>query len=422
MKWLLNLITELTNTWKNYRVFKIYCALIFIAFAKQMWNETQLIDTKEYMAAASNLLHGGFPDSCLHSATAHCDHWLHETRRTFGYPLLILLTFSFTKLLIFIQCVASIFIPVLLHRFMQYFNASDKWMRYSFLFLLLSPLQYFYSAEAMPEIWCQLLLLLFALYYYQQKWLKLSLTLAILMLLKPVFIILPFITFIALFKSQAKRSYLIIPFLLLLVICDINMQKTGVFHYNGMSVENAWEYNLRAILNAKGNAEKFYGKNDSVLSKNNFEQNYNFMQKAARDSIKTNLFLYSKLHVKGTLISLIDPGRYDLMAFLNLNPGSGFMGIKSATVHFWQQPAGIIFYIIIFAFINLVKWIGIGICFIKEGKNFWFIFLIVFALLVVTGPVGSARYLFPLYPVIVCMAGRGFVLLRNKNEENPLNQ
>ncbi len=412
-----NLTLEIKQIWRQYWAYRLYVFLLLAAFLKQLLHETQLVDGHEFFTAAQNLWYHGFPDSC--NPQSSCDHWLHETRRTWGYPVLIFVAFFKSKLLYVIQFILALLVPVQANRLLNQLNINGVFKLWLYFFILF-PLQYFYSALLMPEIWVQYLILIGTLYFYQKNFLKISLVLAALLLLKPVFIVFLPLLLIYMFFDFSRRKILLIPAFIFGLVSLVNMQKTGVFHYCSISVENSWEYNARAILNVTmTDAERldFESKRFTQLQNLNFKEKYQLMQADANQIIGNHIMLYMWLHTKGCMLALADPGRYDLLAFTEIPQGIGFMDVKGEGGT-WQkinsQPFWLLVYISIFLIINIVRlFFGIW-AFIKSTKLFLPIFIVIAILIGVVGPVGSARYLFPLMPLICLLAAAGINYFKQK--------
>lgn len=412
-----NLRLELIQIWQQYWAYRVYVLLILAAFIKQILHETQLVDGHEFFTAAQNIWQVGFPDSC--NPQTNCDHWLHETRRTWGYPLVILLGLFKTKIIYILQFVLAVCVPVQTLRLLNIMKLQSVF-KYWLYFFILFPLQYFYSALLMPEIWVQYLILIGILYFYQKNFLKVSLVLAALLLLKPVFVVFLPVLIIYMFFDYSRRKVLLIPAFIFGLVSFVNMQKTGVFHYSSISVENSWEYNSRAVLNiTMTDAERleFESKRFTQLKGMNFKEKYDFIKSDASHIINQHIALYLGLHAKGCMLALADPGRYDLLAFTEIPQGIGFMNVKGEGGT-WQkiqsQPIWLLFYIGIFLIVNIVRlFFGIW-AFIKNAKLFLPIFIVIAILIGVVGPVGSARYLFPVMPLICIFAASGFNYFKQK--------
>lgn len=401
----------------------IYLVLIIAAGVKQWDVYRELVDTQEYLNAASNLFHTGFPDSCLQN----CQHWLHETRRTLGFPI-ILLIFGFKSYLVIgAQMVISALIPAWTVQLSKQLKLPDFVHQNFGWFFLLYPLQYFYTGFVMPEIWCQMGILLSFIFYYKKEYSKLGLIIVMLILLKPVFILtVPLLVYLWI-RTRFKQVWLLLPVAVILVVSLWNMQKTSKLHYSSMGTENIWEYNQKAVLD---HGAPIDGRTDPMTEQSNklehlnFLDRYNFMKTVSRQTLLDHWQIYLWLHAKGSFLALFDPGRYDFVTFMGINDKVGFMGANSESS--WinrirYRPIPVIMYLLIFGIIALIKIVLSLRAFIQNMKLWGLILIIITIFVSVTGPVGSARYLFPFMPLICLMATHGLFYTLKKQNENPVN-
>lgn len=400
----MQLLKDIRETWRHSRLYRLYALLLLAAWVKQLIWPVWLIDSREFAQAALNLWNGHW--SACGDLVPCGQHWLEATRRTPGYPLLMALTVH-PVLLGFLQLLPGLAVPVLAHKL------SGGSLRLIVLLFLLYPLQFFYAAWPMPEIWVQYLLLWAVLSWKAGKWRRIPFLLTGLILLKPVFIVL--LPLVVLFTVKVKgtmRWIQLLPLALVMLVSVYNQYTTGWFHYSSMGVENAYEYNYRAVLNrvnTSAEIAELSRRQDSLMRRMDYQQRAEFMQRQTREKLLAHPLLYGWLHFKGSLAVLFDPGRYDMFAFLKLESGSGFMGIKEKNAAFGQQPWPVLVYLIFFillrSFVILLALRGLikG----RVSAETWVIFLLVFMFCAVAGPVGSARYLFPVAPLLFVLAARG---------------
>jgi hypothetical protein len=130
---------------------------------------------------------------------------------------------------------------------------------------------------------------------------------------------------------------------------------------------------------------------------------------------------YLYLHLKGALTMFFDPGRYDAMVFLKWEKTSGFLKVKDEITSNNQHKRPIYewVYILVFAFLNSIKFLFLVAALTKFIRNYrvypleyGLICLAIFLYAMAIGPVGTARYLVPLYP---CLIGVVFLTKENVN-------
>lgn len=398
-------IADIREAWRHSLFYRVFAVLLLLAWVKQLIWPVWLIDAQEFAQAAANLWQGNWSACGAHLPCGQ--HWLELTRRTPGYPILLALAMH-PAVLTFLQLIPALLAPVLVQKL------SGGSMRIIALLFLLYPLQFYYAAWPMPEIWVQGLLL-WAVWSWKAKlWKQLPFLLSALLLLKPVFIILLPLSLYFIRKDSGWRRLLhLLPIGVFLLISSINQRQTGWFHYSSMGVENAWEYNRRAVMNRVNTDEEISQlnrKHDLLLQGMTYRERATFMQQQSREKILAHPLLYSWLHFKGSMAVLFDPGRYDLLAFLRTDSGKGFMGIKESGSSYWQQPWPVLAYLGFYLLLRLVVlWLSLrGIIRHFRQADTWVLLLLIGLFCAVAGPVGSARYLFPVAPLLFVLAVLGF--------------
>lgn len=408
----MQLLKDIAGAWRHSRLYRFYALLLLLVWIKQLIWPVWLIDSKEFAQAALNLWNGHW--SACGDLVPCGQHWLEATRRTPGYPLLMALTLH-PVLLGLLQLIPALAVPVLAQ---QLCGCRLRWI---LLLLLLYPLQFFYTALPMPEIWVQWLLLWALLSWKERQWQRIPWLLSALLLMKPVFIlILPFVVYFMVKTQGLQRWMQLLPLAMVLIVSGINQQTTGWFHYSSMGAENAYEYNYRAVLNRVNSAIEITAlsrRHDSLLQGMNYRARAAFMQKQTREKLMAHPLLYAWLHAKGSVAVVVDPGRYDLLAFLIVESGSGFMGIKEKRAGYWQQPWPVLAYMGLFIALRLLV-LGLALHGLIRGRrqaDTWVMMLLFLLFCAVAGPVGSARYLFPVAPFLFVLAARGIEAMRNRS-------
>ncbi|MFY7849387.1 MAG: hypothetical protein ACOVSS_10000, partial [Bacteroidia bacterium] len=256
----MQLLKDIHGAWKQSRLYRLYAFLLVLAWVKQLIWPVWLIDSSEFAQAALNLLNGHW--SACGDLLPCGQHWLEATRRTPGYPLMMALTLH-PALLGLLQCLPALAVPVLAQQL------SGGRLRWIVILLLLYPLQFFYTAWPMPEIWVQCLLLWAVLSWKERQWQRIPWLLSALLLLKPVFIVLlPLLVYFMVKTKGIQRWMQLLPLAIVLIVSGSNQRTTGWFHYSSMGVENTYEYNHRAVLNRVNSAAEIAAlsrRHDSLL-------------------------------------------------------------------------------------------------------------------------------------------------------------
>lgn len=417
------MIAQIKNTYSKTWA-KVYAIAAFSAVLWHHFFPAELVDTAEYIKTAFSWI----------SKVQISDTPLAELRRSPLYPALSFLEFPFTDLpgifsLRLIQIMASLYIPVLVYQILQVLNAEKQFNR--ILILLLSyPLQFYYTALELPDILAQLLLLIIFKQLLQRK--NTGLTVAFIIGLKPIFfylLILPVIQF--LLNHERNWIKMMFPFFFFGGWIFFNLQKHQLPTYTSMGTTNSYYYNRKLLLHQVMNPESV----DSIYSvesefiKKNIHVNRvvdSFMKSKTQESILKYPVHYAWIHFKGSLQTLIDPGRYDAMVFWNWPKSSGFLGVNDGNPQKQKRPIYEWVYMAIFALIGLLKiMLLVASTFLLSKKksidSATFIVLMAFGCyLLLLGPVGAARYLLPWYSIISIIVGLNAVELfkRGRKYEN----
>lgn len=412
----------------------LYGLLTLLAGIWQLADPRMLVDSAEYVDA----VHYWF-----HYETLELDpfsgNWMGVTRRTPGYPFLIY-TLGINGVLA-VQVLAAWLSPVFIHAALRHSLQFKYGLVLFWTFWITWPLQFYYTALPMPEIIVQCLFSIWIWTWANNRISFSYLIVALLILFKPVFIVLLLPQWWAFgsdlvakmrklgfssamkidlnFRFYARTLFRLLPIFTILALVTINHQRWNTPHISSVGTTNFYEYNRAMTL------EKVYGKTytDSVYMQeskwlnamSNFDpKKGDWMSARTTEMLQSHGGTYVFLHVKGMLQMFVDPGRYDAMVFLKWPVYSGFLGIRDS-----QQPATRPLYewvyMVIFALVNVAK-LGLivaALVFLLLYKKtidittqVALLSLVLVALAI--GPVGTARYALPLYPLMVWVVVKNF--------------
>jgi len=396
-------------------LFWIYATIAVLAFSKQLFQESILVDSFEYLKKAHYIFDNWF------EVNVHQERILEPLRRTIGYPLLIK-ALNYNHILIYIlQFFVVLLIPMLLHRLVLIFNFYYKTWLISMLFLISFPLQFFYSAFIMTEIWVQFFLLLWVLAYFEGHKILMPLWMTMLILLKPVFIMFLLLPFLLSLKKLYQLSIFdLLPVLVFVSLSLFNNYQYGVFSYSSVGYTNAYDYNRKKYLIAKNSDENIvdflYKKEDQEIGaykQHDFKGIIEYLNGKTTPILIDPVYWW--VHFKGVFVTFIDPGRYDAMVFLNWDKTSGFMGVndgntkKGIPLYQW-------IYIGVFAFFGILKFLFAGFAISQWNRysQLQILTVLLFFIAFMAGPVGSARYLMPAYPFMAILCSIGFLSIRKQ--------
>ncbi len=412
----------------------LYGLLAFGAGLWQLIDPRALVDSAEYVDA----VHYWFQYETL-ELDPFSGSWMGVTRRTPGYPFLLYILGSNGVLLV--QIIAAWVSPVFIHAALRNSLQFKLGPALFWAFWISWPLQFYYTALPMPEIIVQCLFSIWIWTWANNRISFSYLIVALMILFKPVFIVLLLPQLWALGKDMATkirksgisralkidlnfRFYArtlchLAPIFTILALVTINNQRWNTPQISSVSTTNFYEYNRAMTL------EKVYGKTytDSVYTQeskwlnamSNFDpKKGDWMSARTAETLKAHGGTYVFLHVKGMLQMFVDPGRYDAMVFLKWPVYSGFLGIRDSQQP-TKRPLYEWVYMVIFALINGVKVALIATALIylivlKKPIDLTtqLAFLAIILVALATGPVGTARYALPLYPLMVWVGVKNF--------------
>jgi len=414
---------------------------IFYQLHTQNW---YIKDSYEYIFAAQNILdynilYAGDLDDPL-----RMDFY---TKRPPVYPLLIALGLLITAspvFMIIIQHVLSIINIILAFRILNILekplHTSDSMpsvhsgsiSRYIFLILLmLYPTQFVYAGLIMTEILFQTLItgavycLLKAWEQYPFKWLMICTALVILsMLTKPIMYLfaIPHLFIVGYFIVKMRKwSWILMALLPLLVVYGYqswNEQRTGYFHFSSIQNLSLFQYTTYNLLVQEMGEEDATQYTDSVLYESLEQSTYREEQKMISEfcvsTIRDNLGAYLNMHLKGMINFFIDPGRFDLFHFFDIQEqgtsllksfsSEGYTGIfKSLS----QQPVGMMVILIGVGIGNAVKLV-MSLLFAFDRRwdirhRFTILIFIVY-ISGLTGTSGASRFAVPIGMLLMVIA------------------
>ncbi len=356
------------------------------------------------------------------------------TKRTPGYGFVLAALNAKEWLLLLLQNLLSILLFLLLHNQLVRRGLSvNKAGILLLLALLFQSNQLIYANTLISEVifqllvFCGFLALLSELEKPRASLLYAGSALfALALLVKPVLIFwsLPLALWIigrCVFTGNRKAlpSILLMP-LVVFIWSYRNEQLTGYFHYTAISTVNLKDYNTRLLLESMHGPEKA----DSVITGINrmadgmadYGQRCHFIQDTCKEILKSDWKGYLKIHAKGMVAMLMDPGRFDAVNFLALPDSDGGLMYLLArgdvkgilqVISKQEAPVTVFFFLnflgsvvlLILALVGLWKWR-------KDYLAVLLIILLAGYFLALTGPVGTARYKSALLPLLLLLAGR----------------
>jgi hypothetical protein len=343
--------------------------------------------------------------------------------------------------ILLVQNVLSIFNLYQTYKFTQQFDASNKvpqWFWYAAI--VCYPAQMIHANFVMTEILFQTFLLqLFIFMYYtfeQPKptflcWVVVLLSLCL--LLKPVSLLLPFISLAIVIWAiirHKKNGLLLLLFLVPLatyhLICKQHQHATGHYHYSSIQQINLLKYNARYTLIHAHN--ETYA--DSVIAHTmlqanvqpSFYQRLGVMDSAAKHILVTYPISATYVWLKGMAAFFIDPGRFDLFQFTAIEKKQS-VGLMhqlqtqgaSAIITYLKQAPLVVLAILLMSLVWNILLVVLLCNFLRKAIQYkkyiaygFIAFLFMAYIAFASGPVGVSRYKVPVYPLLLITATLGF--------------
>ncbi len=410
--------------WRNIPLGYLWLLLILVFFIKQLIWPHHILDSQEYLDVSKKWGNTEFVQNHLSSL----DQLYQKHRRTPLYSLLIFIGGQSYVLPLILQCFAAIYLPFGVWRlnqrcFKSHLDLSNSFQRFAFLFwgfLISWPLFNYYSVIAVPELIISALIVLL-INNIHRNWLV-SVVITALIAFKPVFVVFIPVLLIYLFRPNSLWIW-ILPSIFLILWSSEGKKQLGFYSISSITITNPYDYNRKLLLSKALNdsqinqlyQKEFIGFQKLKTPKHVAEE----MSQKVNKSILQEPIYYCYIHLKGTLATLIDPGRYDAMVFWNWQKSSGFMGVNDGHSNSSNRGIGEWMYVVFFLMFNTLKLLliivgGIHLHGKLKPSFYWLLIALIVVYLLSIGPVGSARYLIPLYGILTFFGGWGSVVVCDK--------
>ena len=258
-------------------------------------------------------------------------------------------------------------------------------------------------------------------------------------LLKPVFY--PFIAIFLLIMLwlawRQRRPWLALlgalPLLLALAYMGWNWQRTGYFHFSSITDINLLHYNAAGVLRqAQGPAAEEAWVAHTLRQANaqpTFAARQHVIQAEAAAVLRRYPLRYAGQHLLGMAALFLDPGRFDSSVFLGQSQAAGLLGelrshgLAGMAGVLARQPLGLLALLLLTALANVLRlglawrglrrpaltptnapadWLGLNT---PAGR--WLAGGLLAYAALLTGPLGAARFLVPVWPLLLALALRG---------------
>lgn len=388
-----------------------------------------LKDSLEYGYAADNLIEAGR----LYAGSADAPFRTeYLSKRPPVYPLLLagvrLLTGG-DGLMLVIQAALGVFCLWLSCRLILKIHPGFRHWAWLTPFIVLYPAQYIYANLIMTELWLQAMLLAMT-YALWCAWEKKSLLwfwvytglLVVGILTKPVLyvFVLPNVIIVCVYawkwRSLGYVAAGVVPILLVLGYMEWNHQRTGYFHFSSIQNLSLLQYTTTSyLIQTEG-----YAAAEAIVDtlyiraqlNPDFAAGQRTIQAGCVEILTENPGKYLVYHVKGMINFFLDPGRFDLYTFFQIesSQGGGLFdayssdGYAGIWAYLKKQPVAILFLLLLVTLLNALKLFALVVS-VFHRKLDWIqraiLLLFVVYIAGLTGVSGASRFALPVYPLMV---------------------
>jgi hypothetical protein len=406
-------------------------------------------DSGRYLQAAQNVWEHGQLYARAWPGSAPQGKGVQEfTIRTPGYPLVVLGLGGMVAppvILLLVQNLLSLLvIGLVLNWWLRWGRPTAKQWLWAVGGILTFPAQFIYPNAVMSEAVLQAMImamLVAAVLYIDQKKERYAAgfvaALVLALLIKPVFYPMGIaVTGAGLIAAWWRRrtglaALALVPVLVVGLYMSWNAQRTGYFHFSSITDINLLHYNAAGVMRQLGGSEAEEQWVAGVLAeangKKDFATRQQVIQARAGAVIRAHPMVYARQHLLGMATFFLDPGRFDVSEFLGLEapPGGGLLA---------QLRAGGLLRTLRNLPVGLLGWLGLVVAanagrlwlawrgFRRLGqaapvwrKGRWVVVGLLLYVAVLTGPLGAARFLVPVWPLLLGLALAG--LRRNSLSE-----
>jgi hypothetical protein len=211
-----------------------------------------------------------------------------------------------------------------------------------------------------------------------------------------------------------------VPLLVAGIYMGWNWQRTGYFHFSSIAEINLLHYNAAGVVRESQGAlaeEKWVaGVLEEANAQPSFAARQKLIQSRAWEMLRAHPVIYARQHVQGMGALFLDPGRFDISNFFKLPapPGGGLLAQARAGgfVRALQQlPLGLLGGLALVFLANALR-LGLairGFWYLRDAEPMlrygrWVAAGLLLYVAVLTGPLGAARFLVPVWPLLLGLA------------------
>lgn len=417
----------------NRSFFYTFSLVLFTLFASVLYHYCNpaplLTDSTEYLHSANNLLNNNILYS--KSFDQPIDYRMYS-KRTLGYPIFIVFQLQNQYLMVLASALFYLYLFFLGIQILKKFdNRRTIFLCYGILFLLHIPLLIHVTFNMADIIVAAVVTSIVATEINKRERSTnrhniIALFWAVGLLLKPVFLpSLIFIPFVLLYYKKKYNNWRIVyftPFLIWIMGCTVNYYNAGVFEYSSISTINFGQYNAKLMLTEAEGLEQaqVFASSESFQTPKTKSEYLAYKNGVRQESIKVmreNPLSYIKVHVAGIVKMILDPGRFELYTFFTINDHNIslteliYSGNWPEVKKILQKNGWVLTLFILLLVVSLLKTL-LAFLSLQKIKSLLFPTAVMLYFLIVTGPVGAARFMLPISIVYLTFVsiGAGIVL------------
>ena len=394
-------------------------------------------DSDRYLQAAENIrLHGQLYARPWTGISPQGQGVQEFTIRTLGYPLVVM-SLNWGKgvgtLLVFQSLLSLLNIGLVLGWWARRARPTNGQWLLALVGIVTFPAQFIYAHAVMSEVVLQTVVLLMAwaaVAFIKTRELRyfaagIGAVVAAL-LIKPVFYplaVVPAVLGMVLAWQRATKSLALlglVPVVVVMLYMGWNKQRTGYVHFSSIAEINLLHYNAAGVvrqLEGPAVEEQWVAEVlREAAAKPDFAARQQLIQQRAGEVLWAHPLVYVRQHAQGMLTLFLDPGRFDVSHLAGLaEPRGGGLLAQARAGGLWRAvsrlPLGLL------AVLGLVM-LANGMRLVLAVRGFWRLgnegrvlrqsrWVAVSLLLyvaVLTGPLGAARFLVPVWPLLLALA------------------
>ena len=395
-------------------------------------------DSDRYVQAAQNIWQHGELYARPWPQTAPSGQAVQEyTIRTLGYPVVVLIMGGAggkPALLLIIQDLASLLILAgILRWWAARVLPGRKHWAMALLCVLTFPAQLIYANAVMSETLLQAVVMAIAVLgvtFLQRRKIEVLAGIAagtiVALLMKPVFyplaLVLTGVSVVAAWRLRNVWVAIVgvVPLVVVGLYMGWNQQRTGYFHFSSITDINLLHYNAAGVVRQLEGpqAEEVWVANvlREAQAQPSFAARQQLIQARAGAVLRTHPLVYARQHALGMITFFLDPGRFDVSEFMGLPPlaEGGFLA-QARSGGLWQAirrlPLGLVALLGLLGVANLARLALAALGFWRLGKSpdalrhgRWIALGLLGYVAMLTGPLGAARFLVPVWPLLFGLA------------------